>query len=228
MTAAFGELVGPTVRRRGGRFLCVLALVLPVPLFAALGLSLPLPATVERIAAKLVPFGDSIGLAGGRGSITLASGELRTGAHRAASAPLASAKGGAEIGDGRSPAVAVPAVVRPGPRTGDVNEAGATKPTAGPERTTAPSLPQHNAGDPSTTSSSGGGGGSSGGSQTGSDSDPGDSQPIETVTNTANGAVESVTTAVTDASESVDDTTNDAVESVTSAGSGALGGIKAP
>lgn len=227
MTAAFGDLVGPAVRGRGGRFLCVLAFVLPVPVFAALGLSLPLPATVERIVAKLVPFGDSIGLAAGtRGSIALAPGELRTDASTAAPAPLAPATSRAGIGESRSSGVADPAIVRPGPRTGDVNEADATKPTAGPERTSAPSLPQHNADDPGTTPSSGGG--SSGGSQTGGGSDPGGSQPIDTVTNTANDAVESVSTAVTDATKPVEEATKDAVDSATSAGSGALGGIKPP
>lgn len=40
------------------RALSALAVALPVPLLAALGLSLPLPATVERLAARLVPFGD--------------------------------------------------------------------------------------------------------------------------------------------------------------------------
>jgi hypothetical protein len=44
------------------RALAALAAALPVPLFAALGLSLPLPATVERLAAKLVPFADQSAL----------------------------------------------------------------------------------------------------------------------------------------------------------------------
>lgn len=38
------------------RLLVVLGICLPVPVFAATGLSVPLPATVERIAAGLVPF----------------------------------------------------------------------------------------------------------------------------------------------------------------------------
>jgi hypothetical protein len=78
MTAALAHLTGPAMRRRGGRLVSALALVLPIPLFAALGLSLPLPATVERLAAKLVPYGhvDS-DEALVRGSITLAPGERR-------------------------------------------------------------------------------------------------------------------------------------------------------
>ncbi len=42
----------------GRRLLIVLAVLLPVPLAAASGLAIPLPATVERLAAKLVPFAD--------------------------------------------------------------------------------------------------------------------------------------------------------------------------
>jgi hypothetical protein len=63
MTAATAHLERPSARAslHGGtaRALAVLALVLPVPLCAALGLSLPLPASVARIAAKIVPFSNS-------------------------------------------------------------------------------------------------------------------------------------------------------------------------
>jgi hypothetical protein len=76
----------PSLRASSGswpaRVLTVLALVLPIPLCAALGLSLPLPATVARIAAKLVPFGNSAvldakeeQLLGARGSIVRSPGE---------------------------------------------------------------------------------------------------------------------------------------------------------
>jgi hypothetical protein len=63
------------------RLLAAFAVVLPVPLLAAAGLSLPLPATVERLAAKLVPFGSAAALDSRRsdrpasGSIVLAAGE---------------------------------------------------------------------------------------------------------------------------------------------------------
>ncbi|MDQ2967685.1 MAG: hypothetical protein M3R37_05120 [Actinomycetota bacterium] len=70
------------MRGRSAHILTVLALVLPVPLCAALGLSLPLPATVARIAAKLVPFANSAvlnaneeQLLGARGSIVRVPGE---------------------------------------------------------------------------------------------------------------------------------------------------------
>jgi hypothetical protein len=62
------------------RLLVVLGVCLPVPVFAATGLSLPLPATVERMATELVPFAQPVttptgGIAGG--SIVLTEAELR-------------------------------------------------------------------------------------------------------------------------------------------------------
>jgi hypothetical protein len=71
-------------RAHGGRWerlLAVLGVCLPVPLLALTGLSIPLPAGVERIAAALVAWTDAsveaadpLGL-GDRGSIVLAAGE---------------------------------------------------------------------------------------------------------------------------------------------------------
>jgi hypothetical protein len=86
MTAAIANLMRPSPRTSLGdwpaRVLTVLALVLPIPFCSALGLSLPLPATVARIAAKLVPFANSAGLdtrdeqvIGARGSIVAIPGE---------------------------------------------------------------------------------------------------------------------------------------------------------
>jgi hypothetical protein len=71
--------------QRWQRVLVVLGVCLPIPVFAATGLSIPLPATVERIAAALVPWGGEAALddaqsfsLGENGSIVLAPGE-RTG-----------------------------------------------------------------------------------------------------------------------------------------------------
>lgn len=86
MTAAIAHLTRPRLRAssrgRPVHILTVLALVLPVPFCAALGLSLPLPATVARIAAKLVPFANSAVLdakqeqfIGARGSIVRVVGK---------------------------------------------------------------------------------------------------------------------------------------------------------
>ena len=62
--------------------LIVIGLSLPIPLFAATGLSLPLPATVERLAAALVPWTNAAAVeenqaldAGARGAIVRGPGE---------------------------------------------------------------------------------------------------------------------------------------------------------
>lgn len=74
----------PHIRFRD-RALPVLGVVLPVPVLAATGLSLPMPSTVERLAARLVPFADAsvVGakqafMPGKKGSIRLAEGEARS------------------------------------------------------------------------------------------------------------------------------------------------------
>jgi hypothetical protein len=56
----------PTRRasRRWDRILVVLGVCLPIPLFAATGLSIPLPAPVERLAVALVPWADAATLGG--------------------------------------------------------------------------------------------------------------------------------------------------------------------
>jgi hypothetical protein len=66
---------------RWERILLVLGVCLPVPLLAATGLSIPLPATVERLAAGLVPFAqaatrqDASSARAPRGVIVRAPGE---------------------------------------------------------------------------------------------------------------------------------------------------------
>ena len=61
--------------------LIVLGICLPVPLFAATGLTIPLPASVERLAAALVPWVETALVDSNsallRGTITLAPGERR-------------------------------------------------------------------------------------------------------------------------------------------------------
>jgi hypothetical protein len=72
---------GRTWVRLRERALVFLGVCLPVPVFAATGLSVPLPATVERMAAKLVPFGDVVPLGDApvqtRGAIVLTQPEHR-------------------------------------------------------------------------------------------------------------------------------------------------------
>jgi hypothetical protein len=86
----------PRLSRRWENTLIVLGICLPVPLFAATGLSVPLPATVERIAAALVPWADTATLdenqalaAGASGSIVRAPGERAP--DKTASAPIPAA-----------------------------------------------------------------------------------------------------------------------------------------
>jgi hypothetical protein len=66
MTAASytTRLFAPPVRttRRWTHFLALLGVCLPVPICAVSGISLPLPATVERIAASLVPWADGVAM----------------------------------------------------------------------------------------------------------------------------------------------------------------------
>ena len=50
---------GARALRHWERALIVLAVCLPVPVLAATGLSIPLPSTVERLAAALVPWADT-------------------------------------------------------------------------------------------------------------------------------------------------------------------------
>lgn len=61
MTAARQHLTLRTAqwRRRCERLLVVVGVLVPIPLFAASGLSLPLPASVERLAAALVPWAEA-------------------------------------------------------------------------------------------------------------------------------------------------------------------------
>jgi hypothetical protein len=97
--------------RRWELVLIVIGLSLPIPLFAATGLSLPLPATVERLAAALVPWTNAAALeenqaldTGARGSIVRAVGEPApesSGTPSAAGNPRAAGTAGSpSAGDG--------------------------------------------------------------------------------------------------------------------------------
>jgi hypothetical protein len=85
MTAAsYTTRLAPPVRttRRWTHLLALLGVCLPVPICAVSGLSLPLPATVARIAASLVPWADGVAMsanealhAGEAGSVVAGTGE---------------------------------------------------------------------------------------------------------------------------------------------------------
>jgi hypothetical protein len=82
MTAASEHLASLAPRApRWERLLVVLGICLPVPLFAATGLTIPLPASVERLAAALVPWVETAMVDSNRallhGTIVLAPGEQR-------------------------------------------------------------------------------------------------------------------------------------------------------
>ena len=73
-TRPFAPLVRPNVRWT--RFLALLGVCLPVPICAVSGLSLPLPATVERIAASLVPWADAVTMSANEALQTGAGGSI--------------------------------------------------------------------------------------------------------------------------------------------------------
>lgn len=125
MTAASQQLASPAPRAsRWERLLIVLGICLPVPLLAATGLTIPLPATVERLAAALVPWVETAlvdpNQALVRGSIVLAAGELAIGRSEQTA-------GGSIVAEPRQPAHAPP-----------TQEDSGSKPTSGPGNGAAP------------------------------------------------------------------------------------------
>jgi len=206
MTAAFGHLLGPALRVRACVRLkgvsSVLALILPVPLFAALGLSLPLPATVERIAARLVPFGNVAALESdasrtASGSIVLTSGksEQTVGSAGPGAAP------GARPGQPRS--VAEPSLPAAGPRT----QPG-VRPTDNAGDLAAPAAGQPSATGLASSAPAPAGDGGSATPPAGSNPDPDPVSPssptiVDTATTVAADAVAQVTTTVSPATSAV-------------------------
>jgi hypothetical protein len=227
LTAVFVHLTGPGMRLRcrafGARLLAVLALVLPVPVFAVLGLSLPLPATVERLAARLVPFGsvetgsDAVALGG---SIILAPGEQRS--EQISTEPdgsLASVPRGAELS---SAVITGPRGASPSAQT----EAGASAPGGGGRSTTPTGgAPTNSAPSSSTSSGSPSPAPTSDDTQSGGGSEPAEPSLVDTVETTANDAVNTATTAVTDTVGPPAETAKGVVDSTEDAVKGVLGTV---
>lgn len=150
MTAASQHLASPPSRApRWERLLIVLGICLPVPLFAATGLTIPLPASVERLAAALVPWAEMVdsNRALLRGTIVLAPGEQResTAARDAATAV---------VSEHRSPTDGSPQAdtgVKATDGTGTGVTPNPASPDAGPAKTPDESTP-----DPSTKPDPGG------------------------------------------------------------------------
>ena len=83
---------------RWTRFFALLGVCLPVPICAVSGLSIPLPAIVERIAVSLVPWADGVAMSANEALQTGTGGSIVTGADEG------SADGGARLaGDVTSP-----------------------------------------------------------------------------------------------------------------------------
>jgi hypothetical protein len=170
--------------RRWERVLVALAVCLPVPVLAATGLSVPLPATVERLAAALVPWGDAGKLeadesliVGADGAIVLARNELA--GVQAGGQPTA-------LGDvtaGRS-GTATSRGTRSG-KEGEV-ESGGTVISGGTAGTNS---------DPAGGGSSGGG---SGGGGSGGGGSGGNSDPVQSVVDGAGSATQPVVDVVQD------------------------------
>jgi hypothetical protein len=182
--------------RRWERALIVLAVCLPVPVFAATGLSIPLPPSVERLAAALVPWAEEASFEadesltlGADGTIVLASDEVAGVQAEAGTALLA------DRGATRSQAAAENRA-QPGRKGG--TEGKGTPADGDPDGTSS---------DP--VGSEGGGGGGSGGSSSGGSSDP------------VGSVIEQTEPATAPVVEAVDETVDDPVGTV----GGVVGGI---
>jgi len=224
LTAVFVHLTGPGMRLRCrafcGRLLAVLALVLPVPVCAVLGLSLPLPAIVERIAAKLVPFGtgETRSAAEG-GTIILAPGEQRSeGSSIQLDGPAVSMKRRAGL----------PAAATSGPRATSPGAETATGVSApqGEGRGTTPTNGGPTTSAPNTSSDGVAQAPAPGGTQTGDGSEPAEPSLVDTAETTANGAVDTATTAVTETVSPPADSAKGVVDSVEDAAKGALDAVQ--
>ena len=207
--SAFSGL-GPMLRR-WERFVIVLAVCLPVPALAATGLSIPLPATVERLAAALVPWANAADLGteesltvGADGAIVLARYELaETERPTALAQTIAAASRTATSGRNR-------------PEKDDGGKNGGTKPGGGSDDKSPAS-----GGGGSGSGGSGGGdpGGSSGGGDPG-----GSSGPVETIIDETGSATEPVVDVVEDTVDDPVGTVGDVVEDVGGAAGGLLPG----
>jgi hypothetical protein len=224
--SAFSGL-GPMLRR-WERFVIVLAVCLPVPALAATGLSIPLPATVERLAAALVPWANAADFGaeesltvGADGAIVLARFELaETERPTALAQTIAATSRTATSG-------------RNQPEKDDGHKKGGTRPGGGGGDDSPAS-----GGGGSGSGGSGGGGSGSGGSDGGGSgsggsggSDPGGSSgggdpggssgPVETIIDETGSATEPVVDVVEDTVDDPVGTVGGVVEDV----GGTAGGV---
>jgi hypothetical protein len=199
------------------RLLIVLAVCLPVPALAATGLSIPLPATVERLAVALVPWADAANLeaeesltVGADGAIVLARYELADTEQPTALAPTIAADSRAAT-SGRN---------RLEKEGGDTGEGTAT---SGGSDGTSPASGGGGSGSGG-SGDSGGSSGSGGSGGSGGDDTGGSSDPVETVIDETGSATEPVVDAVEDTVDDPVGTVGDVVEGVGEVADGLLPG----
>jgi hypothetical protein len=211
MTAATAS-IGRPARTRGRleRTLVVLAICLPVPLLALTGLSLPLPATVERLAAALVPWSQTSSVAdnealpsGARGAIVRTSEEAR--ASVAVPVPVAASN--------PHPRATPDALIEDGGKGGANNNGGPGE-GSGSGHGSGSGGGDGSGGGSGSAGGSGGGSGSSGGSGNGGNGGNGGSTtPVDGVVDEVGGTVGSVADGATDAVDGATDTVEDVVDS---------------
>jgi hypothetical protein len=221
MTAATAHLTRPALRTslrgRSAHVLGAVAFALPVPLFAALGLSLPLPATVERIAAELVPFAsfrDSGAELGVGGTIVAAPGDdpaapPATLSTALASGPVDSGRAALASSPSRPQSASAPAETgsRPGsPADSAEEQQAATSAGSTPTNTVSPSSqPDTGPADTSTTATT-------------------STTVVDTASNTVTTVVDTATTAAAPATETI----NGVTETVTGTVKGTTGELLPP
>jgi hypothetical protein len=203
---------------RWERVVVALAVCLPVPVLAATGLSVPLPATVERLAAALVPWantakleGDESLTVGADGAIVLARYELaglQAGEQPTALADAAAGRSGTSTSGGTQLG-----------KTGGAEGEG----TATSGETNGTSSGPAGGGSSGGDSSGGGlGGGGSGGGGSGGGGSGGNSGPIQSVVDQAGSATQPVVDAVQDTVDDPAGTVDGVVEDAGEAAGGVL------
>ena len=123
----------------------MLGICLPVPLFAATGLTIPLPASVERLAASLAPWIETAAVDSNRsllrGTIVLAPGEQRESAalpavivseHRSPTDGSPQGDGGVKATNGTD-AGSAPSPVGPGTAPAKTPDDSKTDPSTNPD-----------------------------------------------------------------------------------------------
>jgi uncharacterized membrane protein YgcG len=186
------------IQRHWERTLIVLGICLPVPALALTGLSIPLPTTVERLAAALVPWAETSSAAGNDALSTGARGAIvhtTTEAREALPVPVAASNPHPQVAPGATSGNGA----KDGPRHNDGGGGGGGG-TGG-------------SGRGSDSGGGSGGGGSSGGGQNGG-GDPGPGDPVQDVVDAVDGTVGGVVEDTTDAVDEASDTVEDVVDSV--------------